>query len=106
MLHPRDRLHCSSEEGKQLWSSQLTIFDKAKIEKAEAHYDHMRAWADMDSRVSTGWQRRSTNCTRCLPRASARRTDAIKKFPELWPLANVGKLGLTREDLRNGLEPS
>ena len=32
--------------------------------------------------------------------------DAIKKFPELWPLANVGKLGLTREDLRNGLEPS
>lgn len=50
MLHPRDRLHCSSEEGKQLWNSQLTIFEKAKIEKAEAHYDHMRAWADMDNR--------------------------------------------------------
>jgi hypothetical protein len=30
---------------------------------------------------------------------------AMKKFPERWPLASVGKVGLTMKDLRNGLEP-
>jgi homoserine kinase len=27
----------------------LNIFDKAKIEKADADYDHMRAWADIEN---------------------------------------------------------